>query len=106
MVTCSPLDGDSTYLDNPTLVAEVLSPSTRRVDLCEKLDAYLTISSLKVLLLIEPDYPHVILHRRNPNGGFSKEVYTDLADLISLPEIEADLSMAKLYERIEAKGAN
>ena len=105
MVVCSPIDGGSTHLDNPTLVAEVLSPSTRRADMGEKLDAYLTIPSLKVVLLIEPDFPHVTLHRRSPNGGFSVEVYESLTDIIPLPEIEAKLSLSALYDRIEPQAA-
>jgi Uma2 family endonuclease len=100
LVTCQPVEGDSQYIDTPTVVAEVLSPSTRRTDQTEKKEAYLTITSLKVLLLIEADTPHVTVHRRSPNGGFEVEVYRSLDDEIPLPEVEASLPMARLYDRI------
>src|SRR5579885_3555656 len=41
VVVCSPHDVEASILDNPCLVVEVTSRSTRRVDRGEKLDAYL-----------------------------------------------------------------
>jgi Uma2 family endonuclease len=80
----------------------VLSDSTRRADLGEKRDAYLTIPSLKVLLFVEPEAPAVTLHRRLLEGGFTIESYSGLDAIIPLPEIEAYLSLADLYERVES----
>ena len=100
-VACDPISGDSQFIDNPVVIAEVLSPGTRRIDLGEKKEAYLTITSLKVLLLIEPDALHVIVHRRSPNGGFEIETYRSLEDEIPLPEIEATLPLVRLYDRID-----
>lgn len=68
----------------------------------EKRDAYLTIPSLKVLLFVEPEQPLVILHRRNkPEGGFAIESHAGLDAVIPLPEIDAALPLAALYERVE-----
>ncbi|MFC0018426.1 Uma2 family endonuclease [Roseibacillus persicicus] len=100
MVSCDQIEGDSTYLDNPIVVAEILSPSTRRVDLGEKLEAYLSLPSLRAILLIEPDFPHVTLHRRNSSGEFTIEVFKSLETEIPLPEIDVSLPMTRLYDRI------
>jgi len=75
--------------------------ATRRADLGEKRDAYLTIPSLKVLLFIEPDSPSVTLHRRMPEGGFAVERHTGIDAVIPLPEIEVTLALADVYERVE-----
>jgi Uma2 family endonuclease len=101
MVVCHPNPPADHFQNQPILIIEVLSDSTRRADLGEKRDAYLTISSLKVLLFVEPEKPLVILHRRKPEGGFAIEAYAGLDAVIPLPEIEASLPLAALYERIE-----
>jgi len=89
------------FQDRPLVIVEVLSDSTRRTDLCEKRDAYLTISSLKVLLLVELDTASVLVHRRKPEGGFATELHCGIDATIPLPEIEANLPLADLYERVE-----
>lgn len=99
-VVCHPGAGDDRYQDRPTVVIEVLSESTRRTDLGEKKDAYLAIPSLKVLLLAESDLPYVLVYRRRPTGGFATEIRDGMDAVIPLPEIEASLPLAELYDRI------
>ena len=101
MVVCQSNPDSDHFQNQPVVIIEVLSDSTRRADLGEKRDAYLTISSLKVLLFVEPDSPSVTLHRRLPEGGFSIERHAGFDVTILLPEIDATLSLADLYERVE-----
>lgn len=86
------------------MVLEVLSESTRRTDLGEKRDAYLAIPSLKVLLIAESDRPYVLVHRRRPQGGFGVEEHAGLDAMVPLPEVEAALPLAELYEGINFSG--
>jgi Uma2 family endonuclease len=67
-------------------------------------DAYLTLPSLKVLILIEPNSPSVIVHRRSSEGNFAAESYFGLDATIPLPEIEASLSLSEIYERVDFVG--
>ncbi len=101
MVVCVPNPATDRFQDRPVVVIEVLSESTRRTDLGEKLHAYLTIPSLGVLLYVEPDTPFVTVHRRRAAGGFAIEHHAGLDAVIPLPEIEAQLSLADLYERVD-----
>jgi Uma2 family endonuclease len=101
MVVCHPNPPAEHFQDRPVLIIEVLSESTRRADLGEKRDAYLTIPSLKVLLFVESETPVITLHRRKPEGGFAIETHAGLDAVIPLPEIEAALPLAALYERVE-----
>ena len=101
MVVCQTNPDTDHFQNQPVVIIEVLSDSTRRADLGEKRDAYLTISSLKVLLFVEPDVPSVTLHRRVAEGGFTIERHTGIDTVIPLPEIDASLSLADLYERVE-----
>ena len=100
MVVCSRNPDSSHYQDHPLVIVEVLSDSTRRVDLTEKRDAYLTIASLKQLIIVEPEKAHVTVYRRKPTGGFEVEEHSSLNSVIQLPEIAAELPLAELYERI------
>jgi Uma2 family endonuclease len=100
-VVCDPNSPDDSFQDQPALVAEVLSRSTRRTDEGEKKDAYLTIPSLGVYLLVEQDAPLVTVHRRNAQGGFDREVYEGMQTVIPLSEIETELPLAEIYEGVK-----
>lgn len=101
MVVCDSLDDDESYQDKPVVVVEIPSDSTRRVDMGEKREAYRAISTLRVMLIVDPSRPHVTVDRRCPNGGFDTEFYTALDQVISLPEISAELNMAHVYAGLE-----
>ena len=101
MVACVPNPATDRFQDRPVVVIEVLSESTRRTDLGEKLQAYLTIPSLEVLLYVEPDTPYVTVHRRRAAGGFAIEHHAGLDAVIPLPEIEAELPLADLFDRVD-----
>jgi Uma2 family endonuclease len=101
MAVCQPNPGTDHFQDQPVVVIEVLSDSTRRADLIEKRDAYLTIPSLKVLLFIEPELPLITLYRAKPDGGFTQESHSGLESVIALTEIDASLPLSEVYERLE-----
>ena len=100
-VIFSPNHGSETYQDKPVLVAEVLSHSTRRTDETEKKDAYLSLPTLQVYLLVEQDRPCVTVHRRNKTGGFDPEVYEGRDAVVPLAEIETELPLSEVYQGIE-----
>src|SRR5262245_49576375 len=54
-VVCRPNPPTDPFQDEPAALVEVLSRNTRRIDEGEKKDAYLTIPSLGVYLLVEQD---------------------------------------------------
>jgi Uma2 family endonuclease len=100
-VICEPVDKDASFTDSPTVVVEVLSDSTRRIDEGEKREAYLTLQSLEVLILIDPIKVKVKVDRRDPNGGFKQECYRDLSETIDLPEIETKLPLGDIYDGLD-----
>ena len=99
-VVCQPNPQTASFQDEPAVLAEVLSRRTRRIDEGEKKEAYLTIPSLGVFLLIEQDAPAVILFRRTEHG-FVREVYQGLDAVLPLPEIETELPLSEIYESVE-----
>ncbi len=100
-VICDPNPPDDSFQDQPALIAEVLSRSTRRTDEGEKKDAYLTIPTLSVYLLVEQDAPIVTVHRRDAQGGFAREVVEGMESIIELPEIGTELPLSEIYEGVK-----
>lgn len=98
-VTCHPNPPDDTFQDRPVVIVEVISESTRRTDEGEKLDAYLTLPSLEVYLLVETERALVVSYRRSPTG-FIREVHSGLEATIDLPAIGVELPLAATYEGI------
>lgn len=99
-VTCRPNPPNDSFQDDPIIVVEVLSQRTRRTDEGEKRDTYLTIPSLCVYLLVEQDSPTIVAFRRQ-DQGFVREVYDGVDAVIPLPEIEAELPLAEVFEAVE-----
>ena len=99
-VICRPNPQTDSFQDNPAALVEVLSRRTRRIDEGEKRDAYLTIPSLGVYLLIEQDTAAVVALRRTA-GGIVREVYEGLDAVIPQAEIGIDLPLAEIYEAVE-----
>ena len=98
-VICRPNPPLESFQDDPAVIVEVMSRSTRRIDEGEKMDAYLTIPSLFVYLLVETDSAAVVAFRRT-DKGFVREVYEGLASVVPLAEIEIELPLADLYEGV------
>jgi Uma2 family endonuclease len=101
MVVCDENRDEDQWQDRPVVIVEVLSESTRRIDLAEKRDAYLTIPSLRALILAEADRPALTVYRRQADGGFAREDYAGLDAVVPLPEIEALMPLAEVYEGVE-----
>ncbi len=100
-VVCESTGDEESFQDKPIVVVEVLSDSTRRVDLGEKRDAYLAVPSLKVLIIVDPAKVWVQVDRRGESRGFGQEHYRGLEDVIALPEVEGELRLGDVYERIK-----
>ena len=88
------------FQDSPTLIVEVLSPSTRQYDLDEKLNAYLSIPSLQWYIILEQHQPIAIVLRRTDNG-FLREVYEGLQAIIDLPGLGCVLPLNEVYRNVE-----
>jgi len=105
MVACGPLDlltvqGTGT-VRNPSILVEVLSPSTRVYDLGEKLQHYKTIASLKEVLFVEQERVDVLHVRRSPTSptGWEEERFVMLADSIPLQTLSKALTLKEVYDR-------
>jgi Uma2 family endonuclease len=94
------VDDQDDVLLNPTVLIEVLSPSTASYDRGDKAVHYRKLESLQELLLIEQEYPAVDHYIRQPSGDWLLKQPEGLASVIELPSINCRLTFSDLYARI------
>lgn len=100
-IVCDENRQSERFQDNPIVVVEVLSPSTRAYDLDEKLANYLTLRSLQMVLLLEQDQPLAIVFRKSQDGNFVRESYEGMDQEIRLPFLGISVLLSDLYEGVE-----
>ena len=81
----------------PALIAEVLSDSTRKYDSTDKFIQYQKISSLRYYLLVEPEKHIVTFYEKDDNGEWSGKPFTELTEVIALPILRAEITLADIY---------
>lgn len=96
-VECGSPSLDSMATDRPTVVIEVLSPSTMRYDRIKKLSEYQTTDGIDVILLVDTQRPRVMVYRRGALQWSVDEV-AGLDGIVALPEVNAQLALAELYD--------
>jgi Uma2 family endonuclease len=86
----------------PVVIAEVLSPSSERVDLGDKAAEYLKLPSLMAYLVFAQDEMKAWLWARGPKGGFSPgpEVIEGEEAVARIAALEIELSLAEIYDRV------
>jgi Uma2 family endonuclease len=106
MLTCQPLDLQSKrIIQNPVLVAEVLSESTKGYDESTKKDYYLHLSTLNYYLLIEQDTPHIKLYSRRQNEWVYQS-FESLTDTIQLPDLDISFQVEEAYLEVVFEADN
>ncbi|MEB4592844.1 Uma2 family endonuclease [Candidatus Thiothrix sp. Deng01] len=99
MVVCEGDSSDDDYIrEQPVLVVEVLSRSTRRQDKTEKRAEYLALPSLQEYVLIEQEYAEVEVQRRR--NQWQPEFFY-LGQAFMLESVNANLSVEELYQRVD-----
>lgn len=88
-------------LTNPSLIVEILSPSTRAFDLGDKFTYYKSIESFTEYLLIDQDKPHVVLYTKQSADGWLQREFNDLGDVVYLSSLDCELSVEEIYLDIE-----
>lgn len=83
---------------NPTVVVEILSPSTAAFDDSEKLHAYTSLRTVREYLIVASDRPFVKLYfRRAPDETWGVRLFSRLADAVGLESIGCSLTLAEIY---------
>jgi Uma2 family endonuclease len=94
-------DDQRDTLLNPTLLVEVLSPSTEGYDLGKKFEYYRLVDSLAEYVTVAQDRAHVEHHVRQPDNRWLLEEAGRLDETLHLPSIGCDLPLSEVYDGID-----
>ena len=98
VVRCNPdpLLDEARVIDDPTLIIEVLSPSTEAIDRREKLAAYRRIPSVQEYVMVAQDQRSVEVYRRQGDINWTYQAFTD-DEAVTLGSVGLTLAMASIY---------
>ena len=93
-VVCDAPDPDADLVF-PTVVFEVLSPSTTLTDRRVKPIEYAPVPSIQAYVVLEAERPEATVRRRT--SGWEEEIIEGLDAELRLPEIEVTLPLSAIY---------
>ena len=106
MIVCGEaafLDDKGDVLLNPTVIFEVLSPSTEKYDRGEKFLRYRTqIDSLQDYVLVAQDKMRIEHYHRQADGSWAELVSEGKDAVMSLASIECQIPLEEVYRNTEA----
>lgn len=95
--------GDLETLTNPSMIAEVLSPTTAAYDRGEKFEDYKTIPTLKEYLLIAQD--RVLVERFERKGqDWKRPEYRGIEDTVVLQSLGCAIPLREIYAGLSFAG--
>jgi Uma2 family endonuclease len=97
---CAKLPPSALEVPNPIIVAEVISPSSKKIDTSVKLSGYFRVPSVMHYLIVDPDRPLITHHARRGDGTSLARNVHEGTIVLDPPGLELDL--AEVYEA--AKG--
>ena len=86
---------------NPTVVIEVLSPSTEAFDRGDKFAAFRQLDSLREYVLISQDKRRVELYRRQAEGTWILIEASAPESELRLESVQCHIPLADIYESVE-----
>ena len=86
-------------LTNPTVVIEVLSPSTAKFDRGKKFELYREIPSLRDYILVHSDAVLVEQHSRQADGWLFRE-YRGVESMVHIASIDCTVALMDVYENV------
>lgn len=112
VIACGELkfaDDEQGTLLNPTVIVEVLSPSTAMIDRVKKFDLYTAIPSLQEYILVAQDRMQIEQFVRQPDGKWLYAKVNASNAKLTLPSIDVILEFVDVYENVapsDSDGAN
>ncbi len=98
--------GGLDMLVNPTLIVEVLSPSTEAFDRGDKFTYYKSIASFNEYLLIAQHRPHVSQFIKQDNGIWTFMEFNALTDKVQCASVPCVLALSEIYRDVTFESAS
>lgn len=89
------------WVTNPLILVEVVSPSSEKIDIADKLREYTSLESLQEYLIVSQDSYDVSHYVRHSVNKWIFRTYNSLDEKISLPSVKVSLEMKDIYEKLD-----
>lgn len=89
------------YVNEPSLVIEVLSPSTARFDKREKVFSYREVPSIQEYVVVAQKPAHVMVYRRSEQ--WRPQTLESLEDVLELQSVGLTLPLARIYKGVSGE---
>ena len=106
LITCRDplLDGEQHTVADVIIVFEIVSPSSGRIDRIIKVREYAAVPTIRRYVIVESAFPGLqVLARSDATEAWSTAVLS-AGDILSMPEVDAELAVDSLYEGVFATG--
>lgn len=90
----------------PIFIVEILSASTMKIDRTIKLEDYRRIPTVREIVLVDQDRPHVEVHRRLADGEWALHLVTGLDAKLVLISVGLETDLAAVYGNVPLPGGN
>lgn len=98
------LNNDNWNVLNPTVIIEVLSPSTKNYDRGEKFKLYRDIPTLKEYILVDSESIHIEIFRLNENNHWELEEYNQTDEYLKVKAVNENILISEIYEGVKIEG--
>lgn len=92
----SQIDADTAV--QPTVIIEILSPSTRNYDQGIKFKLYREIPTLKEFITIDSESIGIEAYRINSQGNWELKDHRSIDETLTIPTVGLSLSLKEIYE--------
>lgn len=96
------LNDDEFNILNPSVIIEVLSPSTKSYDRGEKFKLYRDIATLKEYILIDSESVNIEAFYINEHGNWELKEYKSIDEILSLNSIDTFLELKEIYDGVNS----
>ena len=86
---------------NPSVILEVLSPSTEAYDRGKKFSHYQQITTLTDYVLITQDRMRLERYQRQTDGSWRYTCHEDGQEVIRFPALNCELRLVDIYDKVE-----
>jgi Uma2 family endonuclease len=87
-------------LTNPSLIIEVLSPSTEAYDRGDKFTHYKSIPSFREYILVAQHRPHITQLQKKDDGDWIYREFNDLDAILRLQSLDCEIALRDVYQNV------
>lgn len=94
------LNNDNWIILNPSVIIEILSPSTKTYDRNKKFELYKGIATLKEYILVDSKKIHIESYYKIEQGKWELTEYESLSDKLQIKTVKVSVKLFDVYEDV------